>query len=298
MIVSVCADKASSPSAAGVSTLALALGMAWPGDRLVLEADPSGGDALFHLPHADGGLLHPEPTLLSLTADARAHLDPQSLPSYAQPTSVGVPVILGPPTPEAFAPAGPLWPRLAEAAAGWDGTVLADLGRLHPRHAAAAAFLPLSHAVVLLTTADVAGLYRLRERVAVLAGQLAPGPGAASRLLVAVRTTRPQRRQAMTQVRALLDSIGSPASLAGVVLDDARAATAIGAGTSPAQRRTRAGLYGSARELITALGALGVVPSSSESADFFAARDDLGEADDGVGARADVPDGLGRAWRR
>ncbi len=118
MIVSVCADKASSPSAAGVSTLALALGMAWPADRLVLEADPSGGDALFYLPHADGGLLHPEPTLLSLTADARAHLDPRSLPDYAQPTSLGVPVILGPPTPEAFAPTGPLWPRLDEAAAG------------------------------------------------------------------------------------------------------------------------------------------------------------------------------------
>ncbi|MBN9620909.1 MAG: hypothetical protein J0H43_14445 [Actinobacteria bacterium] len=32
-----CADKASSPSAAGVSTLALAVGMVWPGDRLVLE---------------------------------------------------------------------------------------------------------------------------------------------------------------------------------------------------------------------------------------------------------------------
>jgi hypothetical protein len=298
MIVSVCADKASRPSAAGVSTLALALAMSWPAHRLVLEADPSGGDVLFYLPHADGGLLHPEPTLLSLTADARAHLDPRSLPAYAQPTSLGVPVILGPPTPEAFAPTGPLWPRLAEAAAGWDGVVLADLGRLHPRHVAAAALLPLSHAVVLLTTADVAGLYRLRERVAMLASHLAPAPDAASRLLVAVRTTRSQRHRATAQVAALLNSIGSPASLAGVVLDDARAASAIGAGTSTAQRRTRAGLYGSARELIQALGALGVVPSSSESADFFAARDDLGKADDGVGASADVPDGLGRAWRR
>ena len=277
MIVSVCADKASSPSAAGVSTLALAVGMVWPGDRLVLEADPSGGDVLFYLPHADGGLLHPEPTLLSLTADARAHLDPRSLPAYAQPTSLGVPVILGPPTPESFAPAGPLWPRLAEAAAGWDGVVLADLGRLHPRHAAAAALLPLSHAVVLLTTADVVGLYRLRERVTVLAGQLvpAPAPDAASRLLVAVRTTRSQRRQAMMQVAALLDSIGSPALLAGVVLDDARAATAIKAGTRPAQRGTGAGLVGSARELIRALGTLGVVPSSSQSPDFAPARDEM-----------------------
>ena len=296
--MSVCADKASSPSAAGVSTLALALGMAWPADRLVLEADPSGGDALFHLPHADGGLLHPEPTVLSLTADARAHLDPQSLPAYAQPTSLGVPVILGPPTPEAFAPAGPLWQRLAEAAVGWDGVVLADLGRLHPKQAAAAALLPLSHAVVLLTTSDVTGLYRLRERVVMLASQLAPAPDAASRLVIAIRTTRSHRHQAITQVAALLDSIGSPASVAGAVLDDPRAAAAIRAGTRPRQRPGRAGLLTSARELILALSALGVVPSSSQSADSFPARDYLDEADDGAGAAAHVPPVLGRVRRR
>lgn len=298
MIVSVCADKASSPSAAGVSTLVLALATAWPSDRLVLEADPSGGDALFHLPHAGGGLLHPEPTLLSLTADARAHLDPHLLPAYAQPTSLGVPVIVGPPTPEAFALAGPLWPRLAEAAVGWEGVVLADLGRLYPRHAAAAALIPLSQAVVLLTGADVAGLYRLRERVAVLASQLAPAPDAASRLVVAVRTTRSQRHQAITQVAALLDSVGSPASLAGVVLEDARAAAAIRAGMSPGQRRGRAGLHGSARELVLALGALGVVPSSEHSADCFPASDHMDEADHGAGATADAPPALGRARRR
>ncbi|MBN9619467.1 MAG: hypothetical protein J0H43_07010 [Actinobacteria bacterium] len=175
--------------------------------------------------------------------------------------------------------------------------MLADLGRLHPRHAAAAALLPLSHAVVLLTTADVTGLYRLRERVTVLAGQLAPTTDAASRLLVAVRTTRPQRRQAMTQVAALLDSIGSPALLAGVVLEDARAATAIKAGTRPAQRRTDAGLVGSARELILALGTLGVVPSSSQSPDFAPARDEMDEANHGAGATADMPPGPGQAWR-
>lgn len=298
MIVSVCADKASGPSAAGVSTLALALGMVWPADRLVLEADPSGGDAVFHLSRADGSLLHPEPTLLSLTADARAHLDPQSLPAYAQPTTLGVPVIVGPPTPEAFAPAGPLWPRLAEAATGWDGLVLADLGRLHPRHASAAAFLPLSHAVVLLTRADVAGLYRLRERVALVASQLAPAPDGASRLVVAVRTTRSQRRQALTQVAALLDSIGSPASLAGVVLEDARAATAISAGTIPGQRGTRTGLVSSARELIGALGALGVVPSSTHSADSIPASDYLDEADHGTRTTADASPARGQGRRR
>src|SRR5271167_2700861 len=209
MIVPLCADKASVPGPAGVSTLALALGVVWPGERLVLEGDPSGGDALFYLAHADGGLLHPEPTLLSLTADARTGLDPTALPAYAQPTSLGIPVILAPPTPEAFALTGPVWPRLADAAARWDGTMLADLGRLHPRHPAATSLLPLSQAVVFVTRADVAGLYRLRERVAGLAAQLAAPTGEVSRLLVVVRSSRSQRRVALAQVAALLDSVGS-----------------------------------------------------------------------------------------
>jgi hypothetical protein len=131
-----------------------------------------------------------------------------------------------------------------------------------------------------------------------LASQLAPAPDAASRLVVAVRTSRSQRRQAMTQVAALLDWIGSPASLAGAVLDDARAATAIMAGTNPGQRRTRVGLLGSARELILALDALGVVPSSEHSADSVPARDYLAEADHRPGATAEASPVLGRARRR
>ena len=42
MIVTVCADKGSP----GVSWTATVLGMVWPGERVLLEADPSGGDAV------------------------------------------------------------------------------------------------------------------------------------------------------------------------------------------------------------------------------------------------------------
>jgi hypothetical protein len=43
VIVAVGADK----GAPGVTTAALTLGMVWPTDRVVLEADPSGADLPF-----------------------------------------------------------------------------------------------------------------------------------------------------------------------------------------------------------------------------------------------------------
>lgn len=56
MIVTVCADKGSP----GVSTTAAALGMVWPGERVVLEADPSGGGRRPAVPD-DGGPVTPSP---------------------------------------------------------------------------------------------------------------------------------------------------------------------------------------------------------------------------------------------
>ena len=49
VIVAVCSDKGSP----GVSTLAMGLGMVWPGDRVVLDADTAGGDLPFRLWTAD-----------------------------------------------------------------------------------------------------------------------------------------------------------------------------------------------------------------------------------------------------
>ena len=45
MIVSVCADKGSP----GVTTLATVLGLVWPGQRVVVEADTAGSDLSFRL---------------------------------------------------------------------------------------------------------------------------------------------------------------------------------------------------------------------------------------------------------
>ena len=45
MIIGVCSNK----GAPGVTTLATALALTWPGDTVLLEADPSGADLPFRL---------------------------------------------------------------------------------------------------------------------------------------------------------------------------------------------------------------------------------------------------------
>lgn len=264
VIVALCADKGGAAVALGVSTVTVALARQWPGERLVLEADPSGGDGLFRLTRVDGSPLHPEPTLLSLAADARNGLDPHALPAYAQPTGIGVNVIVSPSTAEASTPLGRLWPALAEAASAWTGTVLADLGRLGPTHAAAAAVLPRADVVLLLVRADVAGLYRLRDRVSSLAAQLAPTGTDTPRLAVTVRAARSERARAVAQVQELLDSVGSPVPIAGVVVDDESTAARIWTETV-VSRRGRSGLFGSARGLVEVLLAMPVWPPPAES---------------------------------
>ncbi len=227
MIVSVCADK----GAPGVSTLAAVLGVVWPGERVVLEADCSGADLPFRLRHADGDrLLDPQPSVLALAADARGALPAEGLLPYAQPTVLGVPVIPGALSAEAYGPMARLWPRVAEAAAGWSGTAVADLGRLHPGDPA----LPVakaSTAVLLLTRADLAGLYRLRDRVAELAGTVGDPSQDSNPVAVVVRAgSGHEGRTAVGAVRQVLESAGSPVPVLGVFAEDPGGAAGLGAG--------------------------------------------------------------------
>jgi hypothetical protein len=231
MIVSVCADK----GAPGVTTLATVLAMVWPTERVLLEADCSGGDLAFRLRHAesDGGrdrLLDPQPSVLALAADARGPLPTGGLLGYAQPSTLGLPVIPGALSPEAFSPMSRLWPQVAQATADWSGTAIADLGRLHPGDPA----LPVakaSVAVLLLTRPDLEGLYRLRDRVTELASTLGDPIRDRSPVAVVVRA-RPgkQAKAAMGQVRQLLEAAGSPIDVLGVLADDPEAIEELRAG--------------------------------------------------------------------
>lgn len=217
MIVSVCADKGSP----GVTDLVTALGLVWPGTRVLLEADCAGADLPFRMRHADGDrLLDAQPSVLALAADSRGALPAGGLPRYAQPTTLGVPVVPGALSAEGFAPMARLWPRVADVAATWEGTTIADLGRYQPGNVAA----PLARAsttMLLLARADLAGLYHLRERVGEMAASLGDPAQERNPVAVVVRARAGAAgRAAVEQVRQVLEAAGSPVPVAGLFAED------------------------------------------------------------------------------
>ena len=232
MIVSVCSDKGSP----GVSTLAAALGVVWPGQRVVLDADTAGGDLPFRLwtagPAGGGGglvRLSPSPSIAQLATAARLGLSAAGPLPFAQDTSLGVPVVPGVLSAERFRPLRSLWPRLAAELAAWPGTVIADLGRLQPGNAA----LPVaaaSTAVLLVTRVDLESLAHLRDRVTELAGSV--GDPGRDRPPVGVVATGPAGRRSFNadQVRQVLASIGSPAPVVGYLAHDPAGAQGLWAG--------------------------------------------------------------------
>lgn len=222
MIVAVCADKGSP----GVTTTSLALGMVWPGERMVLEADPSGADLPLRLESVGGGPLRQEPSVLSLAADARAGIPAGGIRKYGQDTTVGVPVIPGAMSAEGYLAMRSLWPAVADVAARWSGTVIADLGRLQAGHAAAAV-AQAATVVVVLALPTLEGLYHLRDRVNELTRLLGDPARGRTPVSVAVITSAKQQREGIGHVRAMLELMGSPVTIAGAVIDDARTAHAL-----------------------------------------------------------------------
>ena len=250
MIVTVCADKGSP----GVSWTATALGMMWPGDRVLLEADPSGGDAALRMRTSEGHLLPPHPTLRSLAVDARSGNLPTSLLAYAHPTSLGVPVI--PATDmrtEDFAPIARQWPAIASAADQWPGTVIADLGRLQ-EDSSAGPVAAASTIVLLITRATPEGLYHLRERASVLAARLGQGMHGRSPLTIALicpaRDHSARLRDVQVQLAA--EATTSTIPVAGWIAKDERSVQALRAGQLT-KKVVGGDLLASARELIHTL---------------------------------------------
>ena len=247
MIVGVCADKGSP----GATTLALALAMVWPGQRLVLEADPSGGDLAFWARQPGGGLLAGEPSLLTLAADSRTGLPDGGFARYAQATAWGVPVIQGAPGASAFAPVRNLWPAVAAEAARWPGLVVADLGRLQPGNAA----LPVAQActaLLVLSRVSVGGLFHLRERITELAHVVGDPSRPRNPVAVVVLARRRDGAASVRQVARMLEAVGSPIPVSGVFAEDAAAAKVLSAGET-SRRLTGSDLLGSAGELAATL---------------------------------------------
>ena len=246
MIVAVAADK----GAPGVTTAALALGMVWPTDRVLVEADPSGADLPFQLHTRDGGRLAPRRSVTELANGARLG-SAEPVPTYAQDTSVGVPVVPGALGPETFRGMANLWPRIAAICAAWSGTVIADLGRLQPGHAA----LPMAKlavGVVVVGRPSPGGLYRLRARVGELAASL--GDPARPRSPLAVVMVCPPRDhdRVRADVTLLLNAARIPVPVAGCLTWDPPGAAALHTGELT-YRAGRRGLIPSARRVAEAL---------------------------------------------
>jgi len=134
VIIAVGSDKGSP----GATTFATVLALAWPGERVLCELDPRGADLPFRLMHADGRHLPAQPSIATLAVAARPGGVPPELAQFAQPTLLGVPVIRGEVSTRASSKVAPHLPGIAQLAAAWLGTVIADVGSLQPGNPALA----------------------------------------------------------------------------------------------------------------------------------------------------------------
>jgi hypothetical protein len=225
VILTVCADKGSP----GVSTVATALGVVWPGERVLLEADPSGGDAALRMRTPQGELLARQPNVRALSVDARSGPLPSSLLSYAQQTSLGLPVIAATDMrTEDLALISKQWPAVAAAASQWQGTVIADLGRLQ-EDSASGAVAAASTVVVLVARATPEGLYHLRERASALTARLGQGQHGRSPLTVALICGPKEHTARLGDLRAHLDADATTSAIpiAGWIAQDPRGVQAL-----------------------------------------------------------------------
>jgi hypothetical protein len=251
VIVSVCSDKGSP----GVTTLALLLGLLWPGEATVLEGDPSGGDLMLRLRPVSASrqeFLAPQPSVFTLAADIRSGLATGGpLSRYGQATSLGARVIPGPPQAHNSAHLRSLWPAVAAHLAQAPEMVFADLGRLQPAHGA----WPLASAsgvVLVLARPGAEGLYHLRERTAHLAAELGEHHAGRNPVAAVMLTPAGERRRVVADAAAMLQAAGSPIPVAGWMADDPTAVASLLTGTIT-KKVSRGPLFGSAAELISTL---------------------------------------------
>ena len=85
--------------------------------------------------------------------------------------------------------------------------------------------------MLLVTRADLEGLFHLRDRMAELSGMLGPGEGGRVRVGVVVSAPPKERRHRGGAGKQVLPSIGSPAPVLGSFAYDPAAADALWAGT-------------------------------------------------------------------
>jgi hypothetical protein len=222
----------------GVTTAALALALGWPGQVILAECDPSGGDILAglfagHLPARNG--------LLALAIEAGQN--PDAAPAALWPQLVeldderGRLLLAGISDPRQGIGLAPVWPVLAATLAAQQADVIADCGRLDA-DGGPEPVLAMASLVVLVLRPSLRQVSKARARVDMLA-QLLGGPGRLALLLVGDGT-----RSAREVSRALGVPVAASLPL------DAKAAAVLSDGVG-----SRRGLP--ARPLIRAAGPAG-----------------------------------------
>ena len=251
MIVAICSDK----GGPGVTTLALTLGLVWPGGATVVECDPSGSDLTFRLrPALDPGRQHlnTEPSLFTLAGDARTGLSGGDVARYGQMSTLGVRVVPGPLRAERSTGLRPVWAAVAQQLAQSPDLVIADLGRVQPGHAAWS-IGQAATVLLVLARGDTEGLYHVRERAAELAQDLAGGAATGRNPVAVVMLSEAKDSRAVVRsAEQMFDAAGLPIPVAGWMADDRAGVSALRAGEMTRALSGNA-LIGSVTELAQSL---------------------------------------------
>jgi hypothetical protein len=222
----------------GVTTAALALSLGWPGQVILAECDPSGGDILAglfagHMPARNG--------LLALAIEAGQSPDAAAAALWPQLIELdderGRLLLAGISDPRQGAALAPAWPMLAATLVAQPADVIADCGRLDAG-GGPEPVLTVASLVVLVLRPSLRQVSKARPRVEMLA-QTVGGSSRMALLLVGEGTHSP---------REVGRALGIP--VAATLPHDAKAAAVLSDGIG-----SRRGLQ--ARPLIRAAGPAG-----------------------------------------
>jgi hypothetical protein len=222
----------------GVTTSALALALGWPGQVILAECDPSGGDILAGL---FAGHLSARNGLLALAIEAGQN--PEAVAAALWPQLVeldderGRLLLAGISDPRQGTGLAPVWPVLASALAAQPADVIADCGRLDGGRGPEA-LLRVAGLAVLVLRPSLRQVSKARARVDMLS-QILGGPERVALMLVGEGTH---------SAREVSKALGAP--VACTLPHDAKAAAVLSDGAG-----SRRGLQ--ARPLIRAAGPAG-----------------------------------------
>ncbi|GEL98889.1 hypothetical protein [Cellulomonas terrae] len=238
----------------GVTTTARVLASVWPGDVVLVDADPAGGDTSLLARTPDRGALDPERGLLSLAADARRGLVQGGVREHLQTIEGGLDVLCGVSTPEQMTGIANVWPALAAELAQVQATdVLVDCGRI----VASSPVLPVVMAadvLVLVARPRLESFAHVRERVRWLAHLQDTTARVPAVGVVLVADSRDKR--SLADLQQLLAHERLPATVLGQVALDERAADVVAGRLERPIARSL--LVRSVRQLVEPVAALAV----------------------------------------